>query len=63
MLFRIMYNFWKNYVLFFGILESDNEEVWMQILVKVTAFFPRNIRQDNLLSQFISPIWGTDGDW
>lgn len=48
---------------FFGILESDNEEVWMQILVKVTAFFPRNIRQDNLLSQFISPIWGTDGDW
>jgi len=34
-----MYNFWKHYVLFFGILESDNEEVWMQILVKVNAFF------------------------
>ena len=44
----IKYSFWKHDVLLFGALESDNEDVWMQIVVKVyTAFFPRNIIQDN----------------
>jgi len=48
--FRIMFNFRKQYVLLVGTLESDNEEAWVEVLVKVTAFFSRNIRQDNLLS-------------